>query len=217
MRQTPRNLRSSSSRGIGTLIGNGWLRESPRERDVPAGWGWHARSKSALRKCMFMPVPEELRRLIPQISQAALPPQQPYVPSAPLLARAEPEIVPSRRDPRKDVREFPAFGGRPQPLHAAQNKVGHHDARQAHAQHVQHAQRLAQQQAAHAAAGKGPQPWWEDPVALGSLLILVPPIGLAAVWSSKRYSSDARWALTVMTGLMMCLMSAILIAGLVMR
>ena len=205
MRQTPRNLRSSSSRGIGTLIGNGWLRESPRERDAPAGWGWHARSKSALRKCMFMPVPEELRRLVPQISQAALPPQQPYVKQ---LARPEPEIVPSRRDPRKDVREFPVYGGRPPAADAAQH---------AHAQHVQHAQKLAQQQAALAAAGKAPQPWWDDPVALGSLLILVPPIGLAAVWSSKRYSSDARWALTVMTALMMCLVSAIFIAALVMR
>ena len=65
-----------------------------------------------------------------------------------------------------------------------------------------------------AAAGKGPtrSAWWEDPVALGSLLILVPPVGLAAVWSSKRYSSDARWALTIMTGLTMCLMTAITIA-----
>jgi hypothetical protein len=205
MRQTPRNLRSSSSRGIGTLIGNGWLRESPREREAPAGWGWHARSKSALRK--FMPVPEELRRLVPQISQAALPPHQAYAPPRPQLARPEPEIVPSRRDPKKDAREFPAYGGRPPGLQA--------DAQ--HGQHVHHAQKLAQQQAAQAAAGKGPQPWWEDPVALGSLLILVPPIGLAAVWSSKRYSSDARWALTVMTGLMMCLMSAIVIAGLAMR
>ena len=206
MRQTPRNLRSSSSRGIGTLIGNGWLRESPREREAPAGWGWHARSKSSLRKCMFMPVPEELRRLFPQISQAALPPQQPYL-SPPLLARPEPEIVPSRRDPKKDVRVFPAYGGRAPALPANAQ----------HLQHVQHAYNLAQQQAAQAAAGNRPQPWWDDPVALGSLLILVPPIGLAAVWSSKRYSSDARWALTVMTGLMMCLMTAIFIAGLVMR
>lgn len=204
MRKTPRSLRSSSSRGIGTLIGNGWLRESPRERDAPAGWGWNARSKSALRKCMFMPVPEEIRRLVPQISQAALPPQP-----APRVSRPEPEIVPSRRDPRKDAREFPAYvpGRVVDPRLAAQ---------QAHAFHVQNAQKLAQQQAV-AAAGKAPQQWWEDPVALGSLLILVPPIGLAAVWSSKRYSSDARWALTVMTALTMCLMSAILIAGLVMR
>jgi hypothetical protein len=201
MRKTPRNMRSSSSRGIGTLIGNGWLRESPRERDAPAGWGWNARSKSALRKCMFMPVPEEIRRLFPQISQAALAPQPARV------SHPEPEIVPSRRDPRKDAREFPAYvpGRVVDPQLAAQ---------QAHASHVQNAQKLAQQQAV-AAAGKAPMQWWEDPVALGSLLILVPPIGLAAVWSSKRYSSDARWALTVMTALTMCLMSAIVIAGLV--
>ena len=48
-------------------------------------------------------------------------------------------------------------------------------------------------------------------VALGSMLILVPPIGLAAVWVSKRYSNDARWALTVMTALMMCLASVLTI------
>ena len=75
----------------------------------------------------------------------------------------------------------------------------------------------AQKAAAAAAAGKAPAQWWEDPVALGSLLILLPPVGLAAVWASKRYSSDARWALTVMTALTMCLMSAILIAAIAMR
>ena len=42
-------------------------------------------------------------------------------------------------------------------------------------------------------------------------------VGLAAVWMSKRYSNDARWALTVMTALTMCLMSAVVIAALVMR
>lgn len=200
MRPTPRNVRSGSSRGIGTLIGNGWLRESPREREAPAGWGWNARSKSALRKCMFMPVPEELRRLIPQVSQAAL--------LAPPPRRPEPEIVPHRHDPRKDAREFPAYvprGG--DPRLAAQEQ---------HAVHVRNAHKRAQQQAAEA-AGKAPPRWWEDPVALGSLLIVAPPIGLAAVWSSKRYSNDARWALTVMTALTMCLMSAILIAALVVR
>ena len=205
MRHTPRNQRSSSSRGIGTLIGNGWLRESPRERDAPAGWGWNSRSKSALRKCMFMPVPEEIRRLAPQISQAALPPM-PARASSP-----EPEIVPHRRDPRKDVREFPAYA--PQAQRGADPRMA---AQQVHAMHVQNAQKLAQQQAL-AAAGKGAPQWWEDPVALGSLLILVPPVGLAAVWSSKRYSNDARWALTVMTALMMCLVSAIFIAALAMR
>jgi hypothetical protein len=173
------------------LIGNGWLRESPRER-VPEMQKWQARSKSFLRKCMFMPVPDEIRRLMPQISQAAL------LPAAP--ARPEPEIVPHRRDPRKDVREFAAYV----PPAAADPQAA---MKQARAIQVQNAQK-----AAVAAANAPVQAWWEDPVALGSLLILFPPIGLAAVWSSKRYSSDARWALTVMTALMMCLMSAVAIA-----
>jgi hypothetical protein len=193
MRHTPRHMRSSSGRsgGIGTLIGNGWLREQPHDR-VPEVQKWQARSKSFLRKCMFMPVPDEIRRLAPQISQAAL------LPAAP--RRPEPEIVPHRRDPRKDVREFAAYVP---PL-----AIDPHVAiKQARAIQMQNAQK-----AAVAAAIAPAQAWWEDPVALGSLLILVPPVGLAAVWSSKRYSSDARWALTVMTALMMCLMTAIAIA-----
>jgi hypothetical protein len=199
MRQTPRHQRSS--RSIGTLIGNGWLREQPR---VATPNKWDIRGKSALRKCMFMAVPDELRRLVPPST-----PRSPQVMAAHLAphlppARAE-EILVHRHDPRKDAREFPAYvpGGVIDPRLAAQ---------QAHAAHVRNAQKEAV-----AAAGKPPLAWWEDPVALGSLLILVPPIGLAAVWSSKRYSSDARWALTVMTALTMCLMSAVLIAALAMR
>jgi len=200
---TPRN-RSSSGRGISTLIGNGWLRESPRARDAAAGWGWNARSKSALRKCMFLPVPDELRHLAPQVFQAAMLPQASPAPRAP-----EPEIVAHRHDPRKDAREFPAFlphANAPANAHANANAI-----------HVQNAHKAARQQAVAAAAGRTPHPWWEDPIALGSLLILAPPIGLAAVWSSKRYSSDARWALTIMTALAMCLMTAVVIAALVMR
>jgi hypothetical protein len=201
MRQTPRHMRSG--RSIGTLIGNGWLRESPR--NPWQGWGnakWDARGRSALRKCLFMPVPDDVRALaaaqsarVSSASPAALPPQP----------RAEAEVIQHRRDPRKDVREFPVYapGALLDPRVAAQ---------QAHALHV----RKAQKEAA-AAASKTPIAWWEDPVALGSLLILFPPIGLAAVWSSKRYSSDARWALTVMTALTMCLMSAVFIAVLAIR
>jgi hypothetical protein len=66
-------------------------------------------------------------------------------------------------------------------------------------------------------ADRSRRAWWEDPIALGSLLILCPPIGIAAVWSSKSYSRDARWALTVMTALMMCLVTAIGIAALALR
>ena len=172
MRQTPRQVRSNRG-GIGTLIGNGWLRESPRVAPAPK---WDMRGRSALRKCMFMPVPDELRRLYPANPSPSL-----AAPSAQRVApMAHADIVPHRHDPRKDAREFPAYvaGGVIDPRFAA---------KQAHALHVQNAQKVAA-----AAAGKPPPAWWEDPVALGSLLILVPPIGLAAVWSSKRYSNDAR-------------------------
>ena len=200
MRQTPRSLARARGSGIGTLIGNGWLRESPRDAVLK----WEMRGgKSALRRCVYMQVPEQLRKLFPQVSASALPPRPVY---RPMPAQ---EVTPHRRDARKDVREFAAFLPGVVPREAAQ---------QAHAQHVQNAQK-----AAIAAAGMGkPGParprgaWWEDPVALGSLLILVPPVGLAAVWSSKRYSSDARWALTIMTGLTMCLVTAIVIAVLAM-
>jgi hypothetical protein len=67
------------------------------------------------------------------------------------------------------------------------------------------------------ARGKGRTSWYEDPIALGTLLLLFPPIGLAAVWSSKRYSNDARWALTVMTGLTLCLGAAMAVAILALR
>ena len=200
MRPTPRSL--ARARGFGTLIGNGWLRESPR--DAGPKWGDLRGGKSALRKCVFMPVPHQLRGMFPQAS--ALPPPPVYRP-----APAH-EVIAHRRDARKDVRMFAAFvpGRIVDPRVAAQ---------QAHAQHVQYAQRASMAAAGvgQVAAPANPRgAWWEDPVALGSLLILLPPIGLAAVWSSKRYSSDARWALTIMTGLTMCLVTAIVIAALAM-
>ena len=199
MRQTPRS--QARARGFGTLIGNGWLRESPR--DSGPKWGDLRGGKSALRKCVFMPVPEQLRGMFPQVSASALPPQPVYRPTP------AHEVPVHRRESRRDVREFAAFapGSLVDPRAAAQ---------QAHAQHVQQAQRAAMAAESGKAASNGRGAWWEDPVALGSLLILVPPVGLAAVWSSKRYSSDARWALTIMTGLTMCLMTAIVIAVLAM-
>ena len=59
--------------------------------------------------------------------------------------------------------------------------------------------------------------WWEDPIALGTLLIVVPPIGLACVWRSKHYSNDARWALTVMSALLTCFAGAVMLALLFVR
>lgn len=138
---------------------------------------WDAKSKSALRKCMFMQIPDELRALAP-------PPSAPLPAPAP---RAQKPIADMRpRDPRKDVRAFPAYHT-PVPRQLSPRHITNGDGRSRHMK------------------------WWEDPVALGSMLILLPPIGLAAVWASKRYSNDARWALTVMTALMMCLASVLTI------
>lgn len=58
---------------------------------------------------------------------------------------------------------------------------------------------------------------WDSPLAIGALLMFAPPLGLAALWSSSRYTSDARLALTVMTALTMCLAASVAIAVLVVR
>jgi len=117
-----------------------------------------------------------------QVSPAAMPP---------LAPKAELPLAVRRRNPEKDVQLMPQVS----PYEIARRAL------------------LAGERAK--ALGKPthePRAWYEDPVALGSLLILIPPIGLAALWTSKRYSSDARWALTVMTGLMMCLATSVAIA-----
>jgi hypothetical protein len=54
--------------------------------------------------------------------------------------------------------------------------------------------------------------WWEDPIALGTLLIVMPPLGLVCVWASNRYSNDARWALTMMSIILTCIAGAIALA-----
>ena len=202
MHLTPR------SRGFGTLIGNGWLRE-PAKDPFP-GAKWDVRGRSALRKCMFMPVPEQLRAMFPPVSSSAVAPLPVYRPE---LAA---DIVPYPSDRRRDVRQFAAVAPADLRRAVVDPRVV---AQQARALHLQDAQKAAMAAAAgHPNAARATAAaWWEDPVALGSLLILVPPVGLAAVWSSKRYSSDARWALTVMTALTMCLMSAVLIAVLAMN
>lgn len=101
--------------------------------------------------------------------------------------RAEAPVVPSRRNPGHDVRMIPAVT--PEMLRAR----------------------------ADAEAKGHPRAWWEDPVALGTLLILAPPIGLACVWRSKHYSTDARWALSVMSALVTCFTFAIVLALVLVR
>ena len=160
---------------------------------------------------MFLQVPEEIRRLgPPSVSPAALPPVTPRPTMRPTMRTEDIEAHPVRpQNFAREMRQVPMM----QPPAAP---AGHFDYRA-----MRPLQPVAPQPAPHAQpaplAAKPPPVWWEDPIALGSLLILLPPVGLAAVWMSKRYSNDARWALTVMTALTMSLMTAIVIAGLVMR
>jgi hypothetical protein len=173
------------------LIGNGWLHEAPKNV-----WPrqWDVRSRSALRKCMFLPAPPQLRELLNAnaaaigISPAAMPSPRPPVPLE------EPVY---RHDPKKNARMFPAV--HPDEMFAKKRAA------------------LYAKEKAKLLERPSSQRWFEDPVALGTLLIMFPPIGLAALWSSRRYSTDARWALTVMTGLTMCLAAAIAVAVISLR
>lgn len=175
-----------------TLSGNGWLRESPKNL-----WpkGWDIKSRSALRKCVFLPVPPEAAAYL-----KALPPPKPM--PMPISAVPAPIAHPRRSDPAKNARVFAAVS--PEEVAAEQRK-----------KLLLEARRIAmgkKPKAANDADAPAERVWYDDPIAIGTLLILVPPIGLAAIWTSKRYSSDARWALTVMTGLAMFLVAAVFIA-----
>ena len=123
----------------------------------------------------------------PELKALAPAPSAPLPPPRQVQAQALPDARP--HDPKRDVRLFPAYhtpSARPAPMQHARRENVH-------------------------GAGAYRMQWWEDPIAVGTMLILLPPIGLAAIWASKRYSNDARWALTVMTALMMCLASVLTI------
>ena len=171
------------------MIGNGWLHESPKNV-----WprGWDIRGRSALRKCMFLPVPPGFKELAPKdAAPVAIPPA---------AKRPEQPIVAHRHNPAKDARMFAA--------------ISHEEVLAAKRRELYAAEKAK-------LLGKAPpasaRVWYDDPVALGTLLLVVPPIGLAALWSSKRYSSDARWALTIMTALVLCLGAAVTIAIVALR
>lgn len=235
----PRHAHGHQPRPIGTLIGNGWLREAPNapRRD------WDVRGRSALRKCMFLPVPEYIRQM-PMFQKALaedaaakpLPPPRGARDTAPSVYQPE---APRPHDPRRDVRMMPVVppshraGSELPPSHQPQfqpafDRPSHlpppsHVPPHARGPHGPPAHGHAQAQRPITTPPRGRRPlsnshrvatrpaWYEDPLALGSLLIVCAPIGLSVLWSSKRYSNDARWALTVMTGLMMFITAAIVI------
>lgn len=182
---------------VRTLTGNGWLRESPRNL-----WpkGWDIKSRSALRKCLFLPVPPDAADYLKGLPSPKPLPVSALAPAGSPGRSATP--VPRRCDPKKNARAFEAIS--PEQVAEAEKKKLLEEARR-----VAMGKRPA---AVAAPAAERAPAWWEDPIAVGTLLFLLPPVGLAAIWSSKRYSSEARWALTVMTGLAMFLFAAVIVA-----
>lgn len=171
-----------------TNVGNGFLREN--SNNLFASWDVRVSSKSALKRCMYLPLPAGFQQFLDEASDR-------IGPSAPLPApapRPAPQPVVHRRNPAHDARIFAAPDFRSTPPGAV----------------PQHA--WARPVRREGAAAIPARAWWEDPVVVGSLLLLAPPVGLAALWSSRRYGSEARTALTIMTGLMMCLLTAVAIA-----
>lgn len=61
---------------------------------------------------------------------------------------------------------------------------------------------------AHSARG-AESPW--VPVATGLALLVAPPVGVAMVWSSRRYDATAKVALTIFSGFTMCLAAIVAI------
>jgi hypothetical protein len=59
---------------------------------------------------------------------------------------------------------------------------------------------------------------WDDPLSVGVLLAVVPPVGFMLLWSSRRYSRDAKIAITsLMTVFMILATTALCTALLVVR
>lgn len=203
-------------RGAMTLIGNAWLHQpsAPPQREPAIPPHFHdidSRSRSAMRNCIFIPVPPELEALAPPVSPAAM--RAP----AKTKAKVEASIVPHRRDPRHDVRMLPVYvpdaheeRARPPDLARSEDAITQRRAELYAEAQARAAGRRPRREQVPASETK--TRWFEDPIAMGTLLLVLPPVGIAIAWTSKRYSNDARWALTVMTGLMMCLASAIVVA-----
>jgi hypothetical protein len=170
---------------------------------VPGAF-WNLKSKSALRKCMFMAVPQELLRDLPPNAFGAVPRPSAVAPVAPTPARPAAEGGPKRRDAGRDVRAMPAIDPDAMRRRVRDEVDAARNAELARVTRVNGG-------AAHAGVGL------DAPVWLGLLLLALPPIGLAVLWSSRRYGGDARWALTIVTALGMCLAAAVAITALALR
>lgn len=188
-----------------TLRGSGWLRESPRNH-VPPEW-LEIRGHSILRKCLFLPALREPsgphhRAPVREIHDTEV---------MPVVRHPEPPIyVPPRRiDPLRQVRMIPALAS---PYENAEA----YDAAYAKAKAKMNARARLDEgpitpRRAWARSDRTPRRARESgsvfssPLMVGLLMMVLPPVGVAAAWSSPRYDREGRIAVTITASLFMCL------------
>ena len=164
-----------------TLRGNGWLSEAPINL-VPREW-LKIRGRAELAKCLFLP-------------------------ASPFARKASRSTQPLDADTLVDVHvgdearaDWRRGERRPTPVRStADREYVRRVAPLRHARVFQMPLPLAEADARRAADVMPRLPVaepWSSPWVLGLLLVLAPPIGVAALWTSPRYDRDARWALTI--------------------
>lgn len=200
-----------------TLRGSGWLRESPRNH-VPPEW-LAIRGHSVLRKCLFLPALREPSPMLRARGAGAAEPHDTEVMPAVFAPEPMPvsHVPPRKLDPMRHARMFPANATPLVQLRAAEARA--RDAGYAfdadHArQDIPLTPRRAWSRSERTARRARHESWLHSPLALGIFLIALPPVGLAAVWSSPRYDREGRLALTFTSALFMCLatVAAIMLA-----
>jgi len=60
--------------------------------------------------------------------------------------------------------------------------------------------------------GAAARSWLDDPLVVGLLLAFLPPLGFVLLWTSPRYTSEARRAISLMMGLTMVLVTLVVTA-----
>lgn len=220
-----------------TLVGDDWLRESPVN-----GSAWRVpRSKSDLRKCIYMPVPPSVLAHTSWLASPLLPPSPKPAP------RPDVQEPPRRRNVLRDARMFPAYD----PVVYARRRTlvtppvaprvdgplrttprtplalpAEHKARLRQTHRTMRSLPYASPSAApsHAASPFAASPvalarrvGWDHPALVGLLLLVAPPVGVSVLWTSRRYGNEARIALTIMSGVTMFLAAAVAIAFAIVR
>lgn len=178
---------STGTRGT-TLLGLGFLRapQAARALGKPVGWPL---TRSALRRCMFLPASPDLLAQVPE-----------YIRQSPA---AQAHGLDRARTPRPAFRRTPARAMR---FDGAEIAEAARVARLAQAAQV--AAHRASFDARTSPSAQAVAPWTgPSPLQVGLLLCFAPPVGLALLWASPHFSRDARLALTVMTAVGMTLAS----------